>query len=102
MGRTKQKQVKATSTSGVLFIGDAEYFVQSQHPDVTVKIPNPLESIDYVADKVHAQDLAPVEFPNGMEGRGILVQTHLNEFSYTIKKKINKKTGKITITIVLA
>ncbi len=93
--RKKKKQDKANITSGILFIGDAEYFSQSLHPDVTHKLPNPLENFPLVASKVSEKEVAQVDFPNGVEGFGMVVQTHLTGGNFKVKKTVDKVTGKI-------
>ena len=69
--RKKKIQPKGIISSGILFVGDAEFFTQSQHPDVTHKYENPLENFPKVAEKVVESDVSQVEFPNGLEGFGI-------------------------------
>ena len=95
MKKKTKKQQKANISSGILFIGDAEYFSQSLHPDVTHKLPNPLENFPAVAEKVSSSDTSTIDFPNGIEGFGMIVQTHLTGGNFKVKKTVDKVTGKI-------
>lgn len=99
-GKKKKNDPKAVLTSGILFIGDAEYFAQPINNDVTKRFPNPLESFHYTSNLVQETDVNEVAFPNGISGRGLVVQTFTPDSRFKVKKKI--KDGKLkAITIEL-
>jgi len=101
--RKKKQEPKGSLMSGVLFITDASFFAKSINPDVTDKLYNPLENNDEVVNRLNEADVASINFPNNLEGFGVLVQTHeLSSTSYKVKKSYDKATGKVKkITITL-
>ena len=101
--RKKRQELRGVIHSGVIFIGDCQFFTKSpdleldvttgQTVDVTPKDPlNPFNTIDRVMDLVGDGE-TNLEVAPHLPGRGILLNTHLQSGSYTVKKKI--KDGKL-------
>jgi hypothetical protein len=99
----KKQELKGSIHSGVIFVGDCQFFTKSpelaldpatgQTIDVTPKDPlNPFNTIDRVMDLVGDTE-ANLEIIPHIPGRGVLLNTHLQSGSYTIKKKV--KNGKL-------
>lgn len=103
--KTKKKQELAgLIQSGVIFIGDCQFFAASpvleldtttgQVVDVTPKDPlNPFNTLDRTFDLVGDTE-SNLELGPYLPGRGVLLNTHLQQGRFTVKKKI--KNGKIT------
>lgn len=102
--RTRKKpQLSGIIQSGVLFIGDCQFFAGSQQLeldpktgqtiDVTPKDPlNPFNTLDRTFDIVGDTE-ANVELAPYLPGRGVLLNTHLQGGRFTVKKKM--KDGKL-------
>lgn len=101
--RKKKNELKGNIASGVIFIGDAQFFAGSPQLeldlstgktiDVTPTDPlNPFNTVDRVFDLVGDTE-ANVEIAPFIPGRGVLLNTHLQGGNFTIKKKI--KDGKL-------
>lgn len=101
--RKKSPQLSGIIQSGVIFIGDCQFFAGSpqleldpttgQTVDVTPKDPlNPFNTLDRTFDLVGDQE-ANVELGPFLPGRGVLLNTHLQGGRFTVKKKI--KNGKL-------
>ncbi len=99
----KKSQLAGNIHSGVLFIGDCQFFagspvleldpVSGQTVDVTPKDPlNPFNTIDRTFDLVGDAE-ANVELGPYIPGRGVLLNTHLQAGSFIVKKKT--KNGKL-------
>ena len=100
----KKQELSGLIQSGVIFIGDCQFFAGSpvleldpktgQVVDVTPIDPlNPFNTLDrtfdLAGDTENNLDLAPF-----LPGRGVLLNTHLQQGRFIVKKKI--KNGKIT------
>lgn len=108
--RKNKVDLKGNIQSGVIFIGDCQFFAGSQvleldpttgqTVDVTPKDPlNPFNTIDRTFDMVGDAE-ANVELGPYIPGRGVLLNTHLQGGSFSVKKKM--KEGKLvgfTVTI---
>ena len=108
--RKKKEELKGTIASGMLFVGDCQFFSRSpelaidaatgETIDVTPIDPlNPFTTLDrayaLVGDKEANLELAPY-----IPGRGVLINTHLQGGNYVVKKKMKEgKLHSITITI---
>jgi hypothetical protein len=104
--RTRKKKSNDLSgiiQSGVIFIGDCQFFAGSQvleyDPttgqtiDVTPKDPlNPFNTLDRTFDLAGDTE-ANVELGPHLPGRGVLLNTHLQGGRFVVKKKI--KNGKV-------
>jgi len=101
--RKKKKELHGSIHSGVIFIGDCQFFTKSpdleldpttgKTVDVTPEDPlNPFNTIDRVMDLVGDEE-TNLEIAPFVPGRGVLINTHLHSGSYTIKKRI--KDGKL-------
>lgn len=101
--RKKKSELKANISSGVIFIGDAQFFAGSPKLeldvttgsviDVTPKDPlNPFNTIDRTFEMVGDTE-TNVEFAPYLPGRGVLINTHLQGGNFTVKKKM--KDGKL-------
>ncbi len=108
--RKKKQDLKGNIHSGVLFIGDCQFFAQTpvleldsstgQAKDITPVDPlNPFNTLDrtfgLVGDGETNVEVAPY-----IPGRGVLINTHMQGGAFIIKKKI--KNGKLigfTVTI---
>lgn len=89
--------------SGIIFIGDAQFFAGSPvleldpktgaTVDVTPKDPqNPFNTLDRTFE-LAGDACANVELGPFLPGRGVLLNTHLQGGSYVVKPK--KKAGKV-------
>lgn len=107
--KKKKSELKANISSGVIFIGDAQFFAGSPVlelnastgtiEDVTPKDPlNPFNTLDRTFSIVGDTE-ANVEFAPYLPGRGILINTHLQGGNFTVKKKV--KDGKLVGFTVL-
>lgn len=108
--RKKKQDLKGNIHSGVLFIGDCQFFAQSpvleldvttgQTKDVTPVDPlNPFNTLDRTFDLVGDGE-TNVELGPYLPGRGVLINTHMQGGAFIVKKKI--KDGKLigfTVTI---
>jgi hypothetical protein len=108
--RKKKQELQGSIASGVIFIGDAQFFAGSpvleldpktgQTVDVTPIDPlNPFNTLDRTLALV-GDTSANVELGPYLPGRGVLINTHLQGGGFTIKPK--KKAGEVvgyTITI---
>ncbi len=101
--RKNKKELKGSIASGVIFIGDAQFFAGSPQLeldvstgktiDVTPTDPlNPFNTVDRIFDLVGDTE-ANVEIAPFIPGRGILLNTHLQHGNFTVKKKM--KNGKL-------
>lgn len=99
----KKPQLAGNIHSGVLFIGDCQFFAGSpvleldpatgQTVDVTPKDPlNPFNTIDRTFDLVGDGE-TNVELAPYLPGRGVLLNTHLQSGQFIVKKKM--KNGKL-------
>jgi hypothetical protein len=101
--RKKKNELAGNIHSGVLFIGDCQFFAQSPQleldpvtgktVDVTPIDPlNPFNTLertfDIVGDGEANMELAPF-----IPGRGVLLNTHLQGGKFIVKKRI--KNGKL-------
>jgi hypothetical protein len=108
--RKKKQDLKGTIHSGVLFIGDCQFFAQSpvleldastgQTKDITPVDPlNPFNTLDRTFDLVGDGE-TNVEVAPYLPGRGVLINTHMQGGAFVIKKRI--KDGRLigfTVTI---
>lgn len=101
--KKKSPQLTGLIQSGVIFIGDCQFFAGSpqleldpttgQTVDVTPKDPlNPFNTLDRTFDLVGDKE-ANVELGPYLPGRGVLLNTHMQGGRFTVKKKI--KNGKL-------
>lgn len=101
--RKKSPQLSGIIQSGVIFIGDCQFFAGSpvleldpatgQTIDVTPKDPlNPFNTLDRTFEMAGDTE-ANVELGPYLPGRGVLLNTHLQGGRFIIKKK--KKNGKV-------
>lgn len=101
--RKKEPKLKGLIASGVIYIGDAQFFAGSPqlelHPetgetiDVTPVDPlNPFNTIDRIMELAGETETA-LEIKPYITGRGVLINTHLQQGSYVVKKR--KKGGKV-------
>jgi hypothetical protein len=108
--KSKKVELKGSIASGILFIGDCQFFAGSpelelnaatgQVTDITPEDKlNPFNTIDRTLNLVGDTE-ANVELMPYLPGRGVLINTHLQQGSYVIKKKY--KGGKIvSITVTI-
>lgn len=104
----KKSELSGIIQSGVIFIGDCQFFAGSpqleldpksgQTVDVTpVDSLNPFNTIDrtfdIVGDTETNLDIAPF-----LPGRGVLLNTHLQHGKFIVKKKV--KNGKVVGYII--
>ncbi len=108
--RKKKADLKGNIHSGVLFIGDCQFFAQTpvievdpstgQSIDVTPKDPlNPFNTLDRTFEMAGDGE-ANVELAPYIPGRGVLLNTHMQGGAFIVKKRI--KDGKLigfTVTI---
>ena len=101
--RKKEPKLKGLIASGVIYIGDAQFFAGSpqieldpatgKNIDVTPIDPlNPFNTVDRIMELVGDTETA-LEIKPYIIGRGVLINTHLQQGSYVVKKK--KKGGKV-------
>ena len=101
--RKKEPKLKGIIASGVIYIGDAQFFAGSpqieldpatgKNIDVTPIDPlNPFNTVDRIMELAGETETA-LEIKPYITGRGILINTHLQQGSYVVKKK--KKGGKV-------
>ena len=109
--KKKEPKLKGLITSGVIYIGDAQFFsgsptieldpVTGRNIDVTPIDPlNPFNTIDRVLELAKEDEVA-MEIKPHITGRGVLINTHRQQGSYVVKKR--KKGGKVvgyTIDII--
>ena len=107
--KTKKKQELAgTIQSGVIFIGDCQFFAGSpvleldsatgKAVDVTPKDPlNPFNTLDRAFELVGDTE-SNLEIKPYIPGRGVLLNTHRQQGRFIVKKKI--KNGKLTGYII--
>jgi hypothetical protein len=99
----KKSQLSGTIQSGVLFVGDCQFFAQSpvlelnpatgETMDVTPKDPlNPFNTLDRTFDLVGDSE-KNLEIAPFIPGRGVLLNTHLQQGKFVVRKKT--KNGKI-------
>lgn len=108
--RKKKSDLKGNIHSGVLFIGDCQFFAQTpvievdpstgKSIDVTPKDPlNPFNTLDRTFEMAGDGE-ANVELAPYIPGRGVLLNTHMQGGAFIVKKRI--KDGKLigfTVTI---
>jgi hypothetical protein len=108
--RKKKEPLHGCIASGVIFVGDAQFFAGSPtieldpktgaNIDVTPKDPlNPFNTIDRTFELVGDSE-ANVEIGPYIPGRGVLLNTHLQGGKFIVKKRV--KNGKLvgfTVTI---
>lgn len=101
--RKKKTQLAGNIHSGVLFIGDCQFFAGSpqleldpttgQTIDVTPKDPlNPFNTLDRTFELAGDME-ANVELGPFLPGRGVLLNTHLQQGRFVVRKKM--KNGKL-------
>ena len=101
--RKKKTQLAGNIHSGIIFIGDCQFFAGSpvleldpttgNTVDVTPKDPlNPFNTIDRAVDLVGDAE-ANLEIAPFIPGRGVLINTHLQSGKFVVKKKL--KAGKL-------
>lgn len=101
--RKKKTQLAGNIHSGVLFIGDCQFFAGSpqleldpttgQTIDVTPKDPlNPFNTLDRTFELAGDME-ANVELGPFLPGRGVLLNTHLQQGRFIVRKKM--KNGKL-------
>lgn len=101
--RKKSTQLSGLIQSGVIFIGDCQFFAGSpqleldpktgQAVDVTPVDPlNPFNTLDRTFDMVGDTE-TNLEIAPFLPGRGVLLNTHLQQGKFTVKKKM--KNGKL-------
>lgn len=101
--RKKKNELHGNIHSGVLFIGDCQFFagspqleldpVTGQTMDVTPKDPlNPFNTLDR-AFELAGDNESNLELGPHLPGRGVLLNTHLQQGKFVVKKKI--KNGKL-------
>lgn len=101
--RKKSTQLSGNIQSGVIFIGDCQFFAGSQQLeldpktgqtiDVTPKDPlNPFNTLDRTFELAGDTE-ANVELGPYIPGRGVLLNTHLQGGRFIVKKKM--KNGKL-------
>jgi hypothetical protein len=101
--KKKTPQLSGLIQSGVIFIGDCQFFAGSQKLefdpktgqtiDVTPIDPlNPFNTLDRTFSMVGDAE-ANVEIAPFLPGRGVLLNTHLQNGKFIIKKKV--KNGKL-------
>lgn len=109
--KKQKKQLHGLISSGILFIGDAQFFAGSPvieydaatgtPKDVTPIDPlNPFNTLDRTMSIV-GEGEENVELKPHLPGRGVLLNTHLQGGKFLIKKKMSK--GKLvgyTLTII--
>ena len=99
----KKLQLSGNIHSGVIFIGDCQFFAGSptleldvatgSTVDVTPKDPlNPFNTIDRTLDLVGDTE-ANLDIAPFIPGRGVLINTHLQNGKFVVKKKV--KNGKL-------
>ena len=99
----KKQELTGIIQSGIIFIGDCQFFAGSpvleydpatgQAKDVTPIDPlNPFNTLDRTLDIVGETD-KNLEIKPFIPGRGVLLNTHLQNGRFTIKKKV--KNGKL-------
>jgi len=103
--RTRKKKIELSGNihSGVIFIGDCQFFAQApvleldvktgEVVDVTPTDPlNPFNTLDRTFDLAGDTE-ANVEIGPYLPGRGVLLNTHLQQGRFTVRKKM--KNGKL-------
>lgn len=108
-GRKKKQQLEGFIQSGILFIGDPQYMAANPQDFEAGLIPadgtNPFKDFNSFSEKNGGKDenlLLPDSYRDNPIGRGCVVQLQQLGGKYQIKKKIDKKTGKVvSITIKL-
>lgn len=101
--RKKTPQLSGNIQSGVIFIGDCQFFAGSQQleldpktgqvVDVTPIDPlNPFNTLDRTFDIVGDTE-TNLEIAPFLPGRGVLLNTHLQGGRFIVKKKL--KNGKL-------
>lgn len=101
--RKKKEELHGMLSSGVIFVGDAQFFAGSptleldaatgQVVDVSPKDPlNPFNTIDRTLELVGEREVN-VELGPHLPGRGVLLNTHFQQGKFIVKKKI--KDGKL-------
>lgn len=108
--RKKKEKLGGIISSGVIYIGDAQFFAGSPvleldpktgaTVDVTPVDPlNPLNTLDRTLELV-GDDSTNLEIGPHLPGRGILLNTHLQGGCYEVKKRFkNGELVGITINI---
>jgi len=101
--RKKKQELNGNIASGVIFIGDCQFFAGSpklelnaqtgQVEDQTPVDPlNPFNTLDRTFDLVGDSE-TNLEIKPYIPGRGVLINTHLQQGRFVVKKKI--KNGKL-------
>lgn len=101
--RKKKQQLTGNIHSGVIFIGDCQFFAGSpqleldpttgQTIDVTPKDPlNPFNTLDRTFELAGEAE-ANLELGPFLPGRGVLLNTHLQQGRFVVRKKL--KNGKL-------
>lgn len=108
-GRKKKQELEGFIQSGMLFIGDPQYMAANPQDFNAGLIPedgtNPFKDFNQFTEKNAGLDenlLIPDSYRDNPIGRGCIVQLQQLGGKYTVKKKVDKATGKVTaITIKL-
>ena len=101
--RKKSVDLKGNIHSGILFIGDCQFFAQNPilefdpntgtTVDATPKDPlNPFNTLDRTLELVKDGETNLEILPH-VPGRGVLINTHMNNGQFTVKKRM--KNGKL-------
>lgn len=101
--RKKKIELAGNIHSGVIFVGDCQFFAQSPEleldvttgevRDITPVDPlNPFNTLDRTFDMVGDGEVN-VELGPYLPGRGVLLNTHLQQGRFTVRKKM--KNGKL-------
>ena len=101
--RKKNVVLKGNIHSGILFIGDCQFFADSPQLefdpttgktiDVTPNDPlNPFNTLDKTLELVKEGEVNLEILPH-VPGRGVLINTHLTNGNFVVKKKV--RNGKI-------
>lgn len=106
----KKQQLEGLVQSGILFIGDPLYMSGDMNKpgaeeDAAQDITNPFKNFGAFTEQNAGQDhnlLLPDSYRDNPIGRGVVLQLQQLGGRYTVKKKVDKKTGLVTaITIKL-
>lgn len=104
----KKQELAGIIQSGVIFIGDCQFFAGSpvleldtatgQVVDITPKDPlNPFNTLDRTFELAGDTE-SNLEIGPHLTGRGVLLNTHLQQGKFIIRKKL--KNGKLTGYII--
>lgn len=106
----KKEELHGSIASGVIFVGDCQFFAGSPKleldvntgkvVDTTPEDPlNPFNTIDRTFEMVGDSE-SNVEIKPYLPGRGVLINTHLQQGKFIVKKRVkNGKLVGLTINI---